>query len=124
MDPDQIHFGLHADFSSYSSGFRFQPNFELGFGDDLTFGALNAEAAYRFNENWESWSPYLGGGLGLNIVGSDDNGLLDDSDTDVGASVLGGLERGLSGGDRFFGEVKLGVADSPDVKFTVGWTFY
>lgn len=37
----------------------------------------------------------------------------------------GGIEKGLSSGDRFFIEGKLGLVDeSPDVKTTVGWTFH
>ncbi len=42
----------------------------------------------------------------------------------MGLNVLGGIEKGLSDGDRFFTEAKLGFADAPDFKLTVGWTFY
>jgi len=124
MAPDQIHFGVHADFGNFARRVRFQPNFELGFGDGLTFGALNAEAAYRFREKWDVWGPYLGGGIGANFTGSEDSGLRDGSETGMGLNVLGGIEKGLSDGDRFFTEAKLGFADSPDFKLTVGWTFY
>jgi len=125
VDPDQVHFGAHLDFGNFAQRVRFQPNFELGFGDDITLAALNFEAAYRFRSNWAIWTPYLGGGLGLNFYSWDDgHNLGDDSDTKVGLNILGGVERGLASGDRFFVELKLGIGDSPDFKFTVGWTFF
>lgn len=122
IDPDQFHVGAHLDFGNFARHVRFQPNIELGFGDNLTLVATNFEAAYRFRENWDVWTPYLGGGLGLNFASYDGPG--DNSNTDIGINFMGGVERGLSNGDRFFTEVKLGVVDSPDVKVTVGWTFY
>jgi len=120
MGPDQVHFGAHLDFGNLASRVRLQPNVEVGIGDDRTFTAINAEAAYRFNSRWEAWSPYAGGGLGFDIVNFEG---VDGSHTDVGMSVLGGIERGLSHGDRFFIEAKLGISDAPDWKFTAGWTF-
>jgi len=123
--PDQVHFGAHLDFGQFARRVRFQPNIEVGLGDHLTLVTVNAEAAYRFRETWDVWSPYLGGGLGVNIASWDDHGGGDNTSTDLGASVLGGIEKGLANGDRFFMEVKLGVVDeSPDFKLTFSWTFY
>ncbi|HKQ18330.1 MAG TPA: hypothetical protein VJW75_01155 [Candidatus Eisenbacteria bacterium] len=124
VDPDQVHVGLHMDYGVFGPRVRFQPNIEAGFGDDITLVAFNFEAAYRFRDRWDAWTPYLGGGIGLNWVHFDAGPFGDESDTDFGASILGGIERGLSNGNRFFVEAKLGLADSPDAKFTVGWTFY
>lgn len=123
VNPDQFHFGAHVDFGNLANRLRFQPNFELGFGDNLTLGAANFEVNYRFGEKWDVWTPYLGGGVGILFLNYDNNGLADGSDTDFGASVLGGIEKGISGGDRFFMEAKLGLVDAPDLKLTVGWTF-
>lgn len=122
FNPDQFHFGAHLDFGNFAKHIRFQPNVEIGFGDGLTLFAINAEAAYRFAERWDVWTPYLGGGIGANIV-SVNNGH-NGSNTNLGASILGGIEKGLANGNRFFIEAKLGLADSPDLKATVGWTFY
>lgn len=122
VDPDQVHFGAHVDFGNFGRHVRFQPNVEVGIGDDVTLVAVNFEAAYRFAGNWNVWSPYLGGGLGVNFT-SFENRRGDDTDSEVGVSVLGGIERGLSSGSRFFTEVKLGLADTPDAKITFGWTF-
>ena len=124
IDPDQVHVGAHMDYGVFGPRVRFQPNIEAGFGDDITLVAFNFEAAYRFRDRWDAWTPYLGGGLGLNWWNVDRGPFDDYSDTDLGASLLGGIERGLSNGNRFFVEAKLGLADSPDAKFTVGWTFY
>lgn len=130
IDPDQVHIGAHVDFGQFAPNWRFQPNVEAGFGDHLTLIALNMEVSYRFGSTWETWSPYLGGGLGLNVFNVDDNNgnnnhdRDNDSDTDVGANVLAGLEKGGRNGDRFFFETKLGLSGgAPDLKLTVGWTF-
>jgi len=123
-DPDQIHFGAHFDFGRFARHLRWQPNVEVGVGSDQTVVAWNIfEVAYRFAGRWDRWSPYLGGGMGLNVYGGRD-GILDDTTSRVGVSALGGIEKGLSGGDRMFLEAKVGLDDSPDLKLTVGWTFF
>jgi len=122
INPDQFHFGAHLDFGNFAQHVRFQPNFEMGFGDGLTLTTINAEAAYRFLSRWDAWTPYLGGGLGANIK-SYDNGDFE-SQTDVGVNAIAGLEKGLSNGDRFFLEAKFSLNDIPDAKVTAGWTFY
>lgn len=123
LDPDQVHFGAHVDFGQFGSRIRFQPNMEVGFRDNLRLTTFNVEAAYRFSQRWDLWSPYLGGGAGANVKSGDsarDNG----SRTDIGLNALCGVERGLTSGDRFFIETKISLNDVPDVKLTVGWTFY
>jgi len=123
--PDQVHFGAHLDFGNFAEHVRFQPNVELGFGDNVNLITINGEAAYRFNSGRNVWAPYLGGGLGANIKSFDNgNGRDNDSETDIGANVLGGIEKGLTNGDRFFIEGKLSLNDVPDGKITMGWTFY
>ena len=125
FSPDQVHVGAHMDFGNFARHIRFQPNVNVGFGDNVTLVTANADAAYRFSERWDVWTPYLGGGIGLNFASVGDNGLGDDTSTDLGASVLGGIEKGISNGDRFYLETRLGLVDqSPDVMLSVGWTFY
>jgi hypothetical protein len=126
IDPDQVHFGAHLDFGMLARHVRYQPNVEFGFGNHIDLFTLNAEAAYRFSEHWDVWSPYLGGGLGANIRRYDTGPFPNNnnSDTELGVNILGGIEKGLSNGDRFFVEAKFSVNDVPDVKATVGWTFY
>jgi hypothetical protein len=123
VNPDQVHFGAHLDFGNYARHVRFQPSMELGFGDYVKLFALNAEAAYRFSPARDVWTPYLGGGLGANVT-SIDNGGNNNSQTDPNVSVLGGIEKGLANGDRFFIEGKFSLNDVPDAKIAIGWTFY
>ena len=123
LGPDQIHFGAHLDFGQFKSHIRFQPNVEFGFRDNLRLTTFNLEAAYRFSQRWDLWSPYVGGGAGANVKsgGAASNS---GSRTDIGLNAIIGLERGLSSGDRFFIETKTSLNDVPDAKVTVGWTFY
>ncbi len=123
VDPDQVHFGAHLDLGQLANRVRFQPNVEFGFSDRLKLATFNAEAAYRFSGRWDVWSPYLGGGVGANIK-SVDHSSNNSSHTDIGLSVLGGIERALSSRDRFFIEMKFSLNDVPDAKVTVGWTFH
>jgi hypothetical protein len=122
-DPDQVHFGAHLDLGDFTDHFRFQPNVELGVGDGLTVFTVNGEVDYRFFTA-SRWSPYLGGSIGMNVVSDDDRGVLDDSDSELGLSALGGFERRLSGSNLVAFEAKVGLIDSPDLKFTVAWTFH
>jgi hypothetical protein len=123
LRPDQVHFGGHLDFGQFAEHVRFQPNVELGFGDHVDLFTVNAEAAYRFSAKWDVWSPYLGGGVGANIKRFN-NANHEETETDLGVNLLAGIEKGLSSGDRFFIEGKFSLNDVPDVKVTVGWTFY
>lgn len=123
LGPDQFHFGAHVDLGYFADHLRFQPNAELGLSDDLTLFNMNGDLAYRFSTDWGKWSPYLGGGLGLYVSG-DDRGLRHHSSSELGVSALGGIEKSLANGDRFFIETKLGLVDAPDFKIGVGWTFF
>jgi len=127
-DPDQIHFGAHAKVLELSPGFVFLPNIEIGLGDDATLYAFNGELAYTFTSpEWRRWRPYVGGGLGINIVEYDVPDAppgSDDSRTDVGLNALVGVSKVLNIGHEFFAELKLGIEDSPDFKLTLGLTFF
>ena len=123
LHPDQVHFGTHFDYGQFADRLRFQPNVELGFGDDVDLFTVNAEAAYRFTSMRNVWSPYMGGGVGINIKRFDDASGKD-TVTDLGVNVLGGIEKGLSNSDRLFIEAKFSLNDVPDAKVTIGWTFY
>ncbi|MBW7997789.1 MAG: hypothetical protein FVQ81_14700 [Candidatus Glassbacteria bacterium] len=123
LDPEQIHVGFHLDLGDIAERVRLQPNIEIGFGDNATLVAINPEVFYLFKPR-ERWTPYAGGGLGINIVNWDAKaGKADKTETEVGLNLLGGIETKIGDTTKFFGEVKFGVGDSPDVKFTVGLTF-
>jgi hypothetical protein len=115
VDPDQFYFGGHLETPPLVDRLHFRPNLEVGFGDDLTLIAANMEFVYKFPGRG-SWRIYAGGGPALNVYMFDD---ADDADTDAGLNLLLGVE---SAAGLFF-EFKMGVVDSPDFKFGVGWTF-
>jgi hypothetical protein len=121
INPDQFHFGGHIDFGEIATNLMMVPNLEIGVGDNLTTIAPSFELDYRFRSDWGVWSPYLGGGTGPIFYSTRHGG----SDTQFGLYIQGGIMKGLTGRNSgyFFVEAKLGLADAPDAKFTVGWTF-
>lgn len=126
IDPDQVHVGAHVNAGEIFNDGYFLPNVEIGFGDHGTLIALNPELVYRFDRPSRSrWGFYIGGGLGINIYDWDDGprDYRDDTDTELGLNILGGMSRTRRGGGDFFLELKLGVADSPEAKVTVGIGF-
>ncbi len=121
--PDQFHFGGHMDIGNFAEHVRIQPSLDIGFGDNATLFAINLDGQYRFASQWDVWTPYVGGGPGIYII-SVDVGDESISNTDTGLSAVGGIEKGLSNGSRFFLEARLGLFDAPDFKATAGWTFF
>ena len=120
IDPDQVHFGGHLDLGDFATRLMIFPSIEVGVGDDLTVVAPMFDIAYRFREDWGSWNPYLGGGVGPVFVSSDRGG----SDSELGLTVQGGIQKRLTSQSGFmFLEFKIGLADYTDFKFTVGWCF-
>ncbi|HUQ87732.1 MAG TPA: hypothetical protein VM096_09245 [Vicinamibacterales bacterium] len=117
VDPNQFYFGGHLETSPLISRVHFRPNVEVGIGDHLTLIAANMEFVYKFSGN-RGATFYAGGGPALNVVMIDNAGD-DGADTDAGFNALVGLEtsKGL------FFEFKLGLVDSPDFKFGVGYTW-
>jgi hypothetical protein len=115
VNPDQFHFGGHLDLGQVLPPLRLVPNVEFGFGNNLTFIAMNGDLLYDFQDT--PWS--VGGELGLNFVDSD----YGHSHSDLGLSALGNYRLRLDSGKTLLLEAKLGLVDSPDFKFTVGWNF-
>lgn len=120
--PDQFVFGGHLETSPLLDRLVFRPNAEIGLGDDLVLVALNLEFAYKIPLEGKPWAAYLGAGPALNIYSfSDDRGRgRDGTDTGGGFNVLVGAEH--DGG--LFGEFKIGVSDSPDLKLIVGYSLW
>ena len=115
IDPDQFYVGGHLETDPLVERLVFKPNVEVGFGDDVTLAAFNFEFVWKFPHRRNPWGFYAGGGPAINLYQRDGPG----DDAEAGFNILAGLEnrRGL------FFEFKLGVADSPDFKFGVGFTF-
>ena len=120
MDPDQFHFGGHVISKPLLENFTFRPNLEIGIGSDITAVALNFEFAYRIPVPKRPYSIYVGAGPALNIYRFGDD-FPRDRGTDAGGgfNILFGVEHR----NGLMGELKVGTIDSPEVKFTVGYTF-
>ncbi len=118
-DPDQVYGGAHWDLGEFARNVRFRPNVEVGFGDDVTVLQANAEVHYVFSKV-QVWKPYVGGSVGF-VYADPDTG---DSDTEVGAMGVGGIETKLKSATSFFIEAKVGLSNNdPDFKVGVGWTW-
>ncbi len=113
VNPDQVYLGGHYETTALVERLHFKPNLEIGFGDDVTLVAANFEFVWKFPRPGQ-WGIYAGGGPAVNFYSFDRF-----NDTESGFNLLLGAEsrRGLAF------EIKLGLLDSPDVKFGVGWTF-
>jgi hypothetical protein len=114
VDPDQFFVGGHYETGPLVERLHFKPSLEVGFGDDVTHIGVNFEFVYKILTRQE-WTLYAGGGPAINHYSFNRR----DAATEPGFNAIFGADtsRGL------FFEVKLGAPDSPDVKFTVGWTF-
>ena len=116
-DPDQVHVGLAVYAARLAPSLGFVPSFDFGVGNDVVLFSGNFDFKYVFAVK-SSWRPYLGGGPALHFLNRDNAG----DDTEVGLGVVGGMQTATRSG-AFFTELRLGLADSPDFKFTVGWLF-
>jgi hypothetical protein len=115
LDPDQFYVGGHIETGPLVERLVFRPNAEIGFGDDVTLAAFNFEFVWTFPRRRSAWGFYAGGGPAINLYQRDGSG----DDAEGGFNFLAGLENR----NGLFFEFKLGVADSPDFKFGVGFTF-
>jgi len=114
--PDQFHFGAHIDLGQVLAPMRLVPNIEIGLGDNVTNISLNGDLIYDF-----AGTPFgVGGELALQYVDHEAAG----SDTELGMSALGNYRLGLDNGKTLLFEIKFGLMDAPDFKFTVGYSFF
>jgi hypothetical protein len=116
VDPDQIFVGAHINAGQFARRVRFQPSFEIGFGNDLVVGAINLDALYTFRAR--GWQPYLGGGLGLAVIDADRG---DDFNVEAGLNLIAGFEYGTH--RLLILELRVGVGDIPELKVTAGLGF-
>jgi hypothetical protein len=118
---NQIHFGGQAWIADlFTNTIVILPSLELGLGDGATILAINGDVVYEFTEFAQNdWGFYAGAGLALNRYDVGDYG-----DTEFGLNFLGGATRKLAGNKAAFGELRLGIEDSPDIKLTFGLIFF
>ncbi len=124
VDPDQFVFGGQVVVGEVAPDLTFDPNLELGFGDSQTVVAMNLDMHYHLTVRDSDWRPYFGAGLGVNFFSHDNPPpLRDDTSTEVGGNLIAGAGVPTRSGNRFFGELKLGLGDIPSLKLMVGWNF-
>jgi hypothetical protein len=119
VNPDQLLIGGQAIIGEVAPNLTFDPSLELGFGDDVTTLAANFDLHYHFDIENVTWRPYAGFGADIVFVDAEGGG----SDTGVGGGIILGAGAPTSSGNRFFGELKFGLGDVPDLKIVVGWNF-
>ena len=124
VDPGQILFGGQAVVSEVAPRVEFVPSAEIGLGDQQTNVAFNMDFDYRLAIEGSEWTPYVGGGIGLDFASFDRPGpVRDDSETNVGATFILGATAPTRSGSKFFTEFRLGLGDLPSLKIMAGWNF-
>jgi hypothetical protein len=123
-DPDQFIMGLHLDAGRFATNVRFQPDLEVGAGDDQTLVAFTLPAHYLFPVHGDV-RPYMGGGLGIGIEDHDTarTGDGDDTDVEMGLVMAAGAQWQMSSGSLFLLELNLIAGDLHDFEFVAGFTF-
>lgn len=121
-DPDQGFVGIHFNFGEFAPHLRFQPNAEVAAGDDHTTLSVTAPVHYRFVVNG-GVTPYVGGGVTVALDDVDRPRGRDDTDLEIGARGIGGVEWPLRDGNDFFLELTVGFGDIQDVQVLAGWMF-
>ena len=120
VDPDQFYFGGHLEVGPVVEQLWFRPNVEVGIGNDRTLVGINGELTYWFPLARRAWDLYVGGGPAVNVIRFDEDRVRGgDTEVEGGFNILLGFAH--HGG--FFGELKVGALNSPEVKLGVGYTF-
>ena len=114
---DQVHVGGQALIGDFGTNLVVIPSLEVGFGSDMTLLALNGDVVYDFTElATATWGFYAGLGLAFNRWNYDTG-----NHNDVGMNAVVGTTWSLpSGRNEAFGELRIGIEDSPDFKLTFG----
>jgi hypothetical protein len=119
IDPDQIYFGGHFEAGPVMESLWVRPNLEVGIGNGITSIGLNFELAYWIPLESRSWKTYIGAGPALNVFIVDTGAGGRDSNVEAGFNFL----MALAHREGLFTELKLGVLNSPDLKFGIGFTW-
>jgi hypothetical protein len=101
---------------------RVHPGADVGFGDDVTLTAIHIDFAQWF-EISQRWGLYFGGGPAVNIYRFDFGG--PEGDDDSATEVEGGFDTlvGFAHESGWLFEMRVGSSGSPDLRFSVGYSF-
>jgi len=112
---------VHAELEKQDSHLHLLPNMMYWNVDQVRDVAPNMDAYYHFNPA-NKWSPYLGGGLGLNFVHDTRFGT-EHSNTDLGVNMMGGVTFPTSA-NHYFIEGRFTASDINQVSLRTGMTFH
>jgi hypothetical protein len=118
VGPGQLFLGMHIETTPIVGELVFRPSLEVGFGDDLTLVTVNPEFVYRFPRLSNPWRVYAGLGPALNIYRWNAN-VGGGTSTNGGFTFVGGLEHDSG----WIVEFRAGLANSPSLRFGVGYTW-
>jgi hypothetical protein len=112
-------FGGHLEFERSGSRFHLQPSVMYWKEDGISDLSVNGDVYYHFASEGQV-TPYLGAGLGANIF---DNEFTDQSDTELGANLFGGMRMPALGNHYFFMEARLTASEIGQFSVLGGMTF-
>ncbi len=116
---DQVLGGAHFNLGEFAENFRFQPDVQLGTGDDFTTLYGTVPVYYRF-DTATAFTPYAGAGVAFGWI---DNDRAKDSEFEIGGKATGGLEWPQANGQAFFVELSVGFGDIHDATVMAAWSF-
>ena len=120
VNPDQIVFGVQAKMGKTLKVFRFVPSIDLGFGDNMKTYIFNGDFRFLSFSPPKSNAGFYGGvGAALAILDYNTIG----SDTEVGLNVVSGITFPMGDKNEYKLELRLGIADMPDVRILFGINF-
>lgn len=114
-----VQFGAHLEFESSGSRFHILPSVLYWSENRFSDVNPNLDVYYHFNPEGDL-TPYLGAGLGLHFIGDD---VLDESTTDVGANLFGGLRFPMSS-SHYFLEGRYSASDISQFSILGGITLH
>lgn len=118
MDHEMVGLGAGLLTSVGNEGrWFFNPNLEVGFGDERSLVSVNGDFHYDFAQS-SNTTVWLGAGPAV-IIDDPPSG---DTDTNLGLNVLAGLG-GTQGGARPFAQLKGVVSDDSEVVLQGGVRF-
>jgi len=128
FDPDQFTLGAFADFGELAASTHLRTSADLGLGDHLTSFLINGDVAYHIAPGELAFVPYVGGGLTVAYYNFDIDtppGVsVDDTETEIGLSIVVGGEMDLGGYKAGSLELRFGIDELPDVKLTAALGFF
>lgn len=120
LEPDQFVVGAQAEFGRFAKVLRFAPSFDLGFGDEMATYTGNADLRLDLIPLPKSGAVFYTD-LGATLTHFDPSE--GDGDTEVGLSVVGGVQLPMGRSNSYNIEARFGIGDIPDFRFLVGVFF-